>query len=994
MAQTVSGVVTEADGTPMVGVNVAIKGTSRGVTTNLDGQYKVEVASDATLIFSFIGFLGQEIAVDGRTAINVTMELDIETLNEVVVVGYGVQKKSDLTGAIASVDRDNLQQLATTSPMQALQGQVSGVQIVNNSGAPASGVKVRIRGVGTINNSDPLYIVDGYPTNDISNIPPSDIENMEVLKDASATAIYGSRGANGVIIITTRRGSQDGAQFEFNAYTGMQTAWNRLDLLNATEYAELRSEAFANDGLTPSTITTEKLGFVSENGNQGTDWQEEIFRPAPISNYNLSVRGGNEAFRYAVSGTYFGKEGIIENTYLDKIFTRANADFKLAEWLDGGFNFAYTWANYTGFNQSSYFSPLATALRKDPLTAPVDASTNTWDRSNLSDIVNPARLVDEMRGQATTDLRTQTGVFLNADLGAGFTLTTRFTWDQRNSNRQSYLPSYFITNNESRERSVLVNRDQEAISWVNSNFLNYNQDFGNHNVSATMGMEAYSNQWRYQEVQALDVPANPNLWFASASNAPDDITARDDAARNSILSYFGRATYSYNDRYLVTGTMRADGSSKFIGDNRWGYFPSFSAGWNLSNESFFPQNPILNYAKLRGGWGEVGNEGSVGAYEYLTLVEAGFNYTFGDALVSGAIPTRLANPSIRWETTRTTNFGVDLGLLDDRVIATVDYFDKQTLGMLYNQPVPGFAGAIGGAANIGDVRNTGWEFMLQYRQQLENMAFSVGVNGTHVRNTVVSLGNGEPLEIGFESKTGGTTTRTEEGEEIGYFYGLQTDGIFQSVDEINAYVNADGDLIQPNAQPGDVKYVDANGDGSIDFADDRVKLGSPFADWTFGLTGNLQMMGFDLNVLVQSSVGNEIANMMTYYLESGPAQENSLATRLDRWTPENPSATEPRVTTIDLNGNYLFSDRYIEDGSYVRLKNVQLGYTLPVSITEKVRLGSVRVYASADNLLTLTNYKGLDPEVGDYFNNPLHAGVDYATYPQARTVIFGCNLKF
>ena len=998
--RTIQGTVTSMlDGTSLPGVNVLIKGTTSGTVTDIDGKYSINAGDSDVLVFSFVGFTSEEVAVaniPGNT-FDISLAEDIEALGEVVVIGYGSIKKSDLTGAVAQVQGERLQQIATSDPNQALQGRAAGVQIINNSGAPAAGQKVRIRGVGSLSNSDPLYVVDGFPTGDISNIAPTDIESMEILKDASATAIYGSRGANGVIIVTTKRGEAGKTNFNFNSYYGVQDAWKQLDLLNASQYATLRLEAYENGGQTLDPSTLAKLQFVIDNNSVGTDWQKELFKQGKVQNYNLSVNGGTEKARYNISGTYFRNDGIVKNTYLEKIFTRANIDLKFTEKITGGLNVAISTADYTPFNGSNFGGPLVAALQKDPLTAVIDESTGTWGRSGVADIANPARIIEESKNRTNKDNRVQAGAFVKAEILKGLSLTSQFTIDRSNGDRINYSPEFFVSNNEQRNQSILFTEDVFSTSWVNSNYFNYGKTWDKHSVNATAGLEFNYFKNSYAQIQALDVPASPELWYVSASRSPDEISARDGESRYSIMSYFGRLNYTFDDRFLVTGTVRWDGSSKFIGDYRWGVFPSFGAGWNLHNEDFFPDTDFITTAKIRGSWGEVGNQATVGPYAYLTLFQPNYNYAFGGQLVPGSIPTSLANPDIRWETSRTTNIGTELAFFDNKLTASADYFIRETMEMLYPQPTPGFAGALGGTANIGDIENKGIELKLAYRNQIGDFEFDLSANATHVSTTVTDLGGGEPTEVGSESRAGGPTTRTEEGMEPGYFYGLVTNGIFQTEAEIANYTDAEGELIQPNASRGDIKYVDINKDGKIDFASDRAKIGSPLPEWTIGFSSRFAYKGFDLNLLFTSSVGNEIANMMTFYLEhpsAGFTGSNSYASRLDRWTPENSTSTEPRVTSTDPNQNYLYSDRYIEDGTYLRLKNIQLGYTFSESISSRLGLGNLRIYVSSDNLFTITDYTGFDPEIGNFNGDVLQSGVDYGAYPQARTFIGGININF
>ena len=999
----VSGVVTEANGSTLPGVNIVEKGTSNGTVSDIQGNYFLNVGENAILLFSFIGFQNQEIVVGGRATVDVTMEVDITSLEEVVVIGYGTIQKSDLTGAVAQIDSRDMQKLATADVNLTLQGRAAGVQVLKNSGAPGTGSEVRIRGLGSLQNSNPIYIVDGFPTNDISNLLPSDIASVEVLKDASATAIYGARGANGVILITTRRGDPGRVSFNFNAYYGVQEAWQTLDLLDAEQYANLRLEAFDNDGTTPDPSTLAKLEFVTDNPGVGTDWQEEILEVGAVQNYALNINGGKEENRFSLSGNYFRLDGIVRGTFEEKIITRFNNDIQLTDWLTGGVNLSYAYQNFTNSSQSQFSSPLATAVRKDPVTMVFDPGLGAFGRSGLSDVPNPVRLVEEGKERLRANYRIQAGGYFTAELIKGLEFTTRFTFDRQEIYEDDFAPVFAINSNELREVSTLRRFDAQRTSFVTSNFFNYKKSIQQHSFDATVGMELFSDKQIGVTIDAIGLPEDESLRFNVLGTDPEavqfldgqELNGREQNFENKIFSYFARVNYNFDDRYLLTATVRRDGSSKFAEGNRWGTFPSFSVGWNAHNEAFFPSSDVLTSLKVRAGWGEVGNETSVRAFAFLTLFQPNYNYVFGDNTTAfGSAATTIVNPDIKWETFRQINVGADIGLFDDRLSASVDYFIKTTDDFLYVQPVPGIAGARGGFANIGDLENKGVEVELGYQNTFGAFDLDVSLNATHVTNTVNSLGGGEPLEIGFESRVGGPTTITQEGGEAVIFYGLKTDGIFNNQAEIDNYVNADGQLIQPNAQPGDVKYIDTDGDGTINFADDRVNIGSPLPDVTLGFTTRLGYKGFDLSIFLQASVGNDIANMMKFYSASPSGLENQFSSRLNRWTPENTNTDEPRMTVQDLNQNFLYSDRYIEDGDYLRMKNLQLGYTLPQGVTERIFATSVRVYVSSDNLFTITDYSGFDPEVGQSRGNPLHFGVDYGQYPQARTFMAGVNINF
>ena len=992
----VTGKVTEVDDSPLPGVNIVEKGTTNGTVSDINGDYSLAVSPGATLVYSYIGFTNQEIAVAGRNVIDLVMEVDITSLQEIVVIGYGTIKKSDLTGAVAQVESEDMQRIATSDVNLTLQGRAPGVQVIKNSGAPGTGSTVTIRGLGSLANSDPLYIVDGFPTQDISNLLPADIASVEVLKDASATAIYGARGANGVILITTRRGEEGKINFNFDAYYGATEAWQTLDMLNAEQYANLRLEAFANDGTEPDPTTLAKLEFVRDNPGNGTDWQKEVLEVGKVQNYAMTVNGGKTESKFNFSANYFRLDGIVEGTFEEKIITRFNNDLKFNDWLSGGVNVSYAYQNFTNFVESQFSSPLSTAIRKDPVTMVFDPGLGTYGRSGLSDVPNPVRLVDEGQERLRSNYRIQAGGFITAELIEGLKFTSRFTFDRIETHNEDFAPAFSINSNEERPVSTLNSFNAQRMSFVNSNFINYARSIDVHSFDAMVGMEMFSDRQEGVNTVVLGAPEDESLRFNVQSPLQEDVQYDDsDFFHNKLLSYFARVNYNYDDRYLVTATVRRDGSSRFAEENRWGTFPSFSAGWNVHNESFFPTSAILSTAKLRAGWGEVGNETSAGSFDYLILYGPNFNYVFGNgATALGAAPTTIVDPSIRWETFRQINIGADIGLFESKVNATVDYFVKTTEDFLFVQPVPGIAGAEGGTSNIGEMRNEGFEIDLGFQDSFGDLDVDLSVNASRILNEVRSLGGGEPLEIGFESRVGGPTTRTQEGEEAVVFYALQTDGIFNSQQEIDSYTNADGELIQPNAQPGDVKYIDRDGDGKIDFADDRTIVGSPLPDLTLAFNAKLRYKGFDLALFIQSSIGNEIANMTKFYSASPSGLENQFASRMDRWTPENTDTNEPRMTVADLNQNFLYSDRYIEDGDYVRLKNVQLGYTFPQAVTDRLFAQSIRVYVSSDNLVTITDYSGFDPEVGRFQNNPLHFGVDYGQYPQPRTFIAGVNINF
>jgi TonB-linked SusC/RagA family outer membrane protein len=989
----VSGQVKDQAGQPMPGVNIIIKGRTIGTVTNSDGTYAIAASAESVLQFSFIGYSSVEVAVNGQTKIDVTLNEDIASLQEVVVVGYGVQKKSDLTGSVGSVSQKDITQIATPDVVSALSGRVAGVSVTPQSGEPGGGAKIRIRGITSINNSDPIYVVDGFQINDISYLNPNDIESTEILKDASATAIYGSRGAAGVVIITTKKSKSGAPQVTFDAYAGVQTMANKLDLLDAKDYATLRLEAYDNDG-TPLDQNSElftRLNYIKEGGYSGTNWQEEVTREARIQNYALSVMGGSENHKYSLSGTYFQQDGIVKNTDMQKAFFRFNNDFKFSKWLDVGVSMAYMNLDKTNYNNDLYAGALPVAVRVDPVTAAWDVPSNNWGRPDISQNNNPARIVDELKYLKYYENYFIANLYAQARLSSSFSFRTQFGTSLKNSESRNYYPQFFIATDEARDKSQLYEGRGKNTTWMWTNYLTYDKTFGDHHVNAMAGIESQLvNRNRGIGIAAFEVPVeNDQRYISSSKNT--DYTALSNQSEETLQSYFARANYGFKGKYLLTATIRYDGSSKFTKDYRWGAFPSFSFGWNISDESFMQAFEQISMLKFRAGWGQVGNMNSVGPYRTVTTVSNNQLYSFNGEVVQGAAALALSNAELQWETSEMTNIGLDLGAFNNKLSFTAEYFTRKTRDMIFTIPIPVYAGTGRPLANALTMEGSGVEFSVGYRNNDKAFTYEVNANISFIGNEITDLAGGQPIANGDVGKVG-TTTRTAEGYEIAYFYGLKTDGIFNTQEELDAYVDGDGNSIQPNAKPGDVKFVDKDGNGVIT-ADDRQYLGSATPDFTFGFSATLGYKNFDLRFLVTGSQGNEAINALTRFNQTSNGLENSRQNRMDRWTPENTSSNEPRMTNTDLNKNIeTFSDRFVEDASFVRMKNIQIGYNFPSTLLQKVRLSSLRLYASVDNLFTITKYSGIDPEFGDLYTNPLYYGVDQATYPSPR--IFRAGLSF
>lgn len=985
-------VVDKSSKEPLIGASILEVGTTNGVITDLDGNFQLKVLDESRLLeFSYMGYKSQRLKV--KSVMNVTMELDSEVLDELVVVGYGTMRKSDLTGSVSKVTAENLGKVATVDVTQALQGKVAGVNIQLNSGEPGAGTKVRIRGVGTINSSDPLYVVDGFPVSDISHIAPNDIESIEVLKDASATAIYGSRGSNGVIMVKTKSGSYDQkVVVSVNTYGAMSQVVNQIDMLNAEEYALVKAESYANANMSLSNEWASMFKYVTDNHLKGTLWQDEIFRKAYTQNYNVNLSGGTEKAKFDVGMTYAKENGIVKNTHLDKFMAHVNNEYQLSKRIKLGINLFYTNHDKIGNNSDFYTGPLVGALRADPISSAWDKYRNDFGEMYFSYGTNPARSVDENRYHSQDENRFLVNSCLDIRdiLVKGLSFHAQFGAKYVSSKNRDYYPVFYVTADQQRIQSSLSERRSETTEWSTSEYFSYNNLFKKHSINATIGFEASKFQNSFSDIKVYDVPEDFDLRYISASSNTTQFNASGLKTHSALASFFTRVNYNFDNRYLFTATLRADGSSKF--KDRWGYFPSFSAGWNIDQESFMEKTRnVLSRLKLRAGWGQVGNQSAAGYNDYAALMTNGYNYVFGNKPIDGVIQQRIANNELSWETSQQTNIGVDFGFFKNKLSGTIDFFLRDTKDMILATPVPMYAGFWRPRTNAGSVRNTGVEIALDHSNQVNDFVYNLGFNITWIKNKITSIGGGDPIEGGNVTRIG-NATRTEVGHEIAYFYGLKTDGIFHSQKEVDDYVNKDGNLIQPNAAPGDVKFVDVNNDGIIDEASDRVKLGSAIPDFTYGFTAGFAYKGFDLNLALQGSYGNELVNGMYSILQSSDMSEwNVGKVMLDRWTTDNPNSNIPRVHASDPNKNSKFSDRYVEDGSYLRIRNLQLGYNLPSALLSKIGVQRLRFYVSVDNLYTFTNYSGFDPEIS---GSDLDAGVDLATYPIPRTFSFGLNLQF
>jgi TonB-linked SusC/RagA family outer membrane protein len=1000
----VSGRVVDAKGNGLPGVTVVVKNTTIGTSTGPDGSFSLQAPENSVLVISFVGFTRQEVPVRGATSsLSVTLAEDSQALNEVVVIGYGTARKSDLTGSVASVSSAQLTQVATADPVQSLQGRVAGVEVTSNSGQPGSGTRIRVRGVGTINNSDPLYVVDGIQTSDIGFLLPADIESTEILKDASATAIYGSRGANGVVLITTKHGKAGATQFNLSGYTGFQQIRRTLPLTTAAQYATLVTEAFANNGnQVPASYAPQLQEAIATNA-KGIDYQDLVTQKGLITNYSLSASGGTEQNRYLISGSYFQQDGIIKNSGFKKYVIRVNDDVVLTKRIKAGVAATFTNSNQTGAGDGQGGSPpylvLQYALQTNPVLNPFGPNGTYNDDIITRNALNVPRYLDEQKYNKTQNNNLFSSSYLDISLFEGLSFRSTFGVNYNNNHPKQYLPQYYIGPVDNRAQSALVESRNENVSWVWSNYANYNKTFSdNSSFSATLGQEAQRGYGNGISITAYNVPEDASLQYASASRSTGNVV-RSSQYDGGLLSYFGRANYNFRDKYLVTGTLRFDQTSKFLGPVRTGVFPSVGAAWNISNENFLKGVSAISVLKLRASYGQVGNQNAAPNYGYASVANNNQIYVFNGVPAPGLAITRVNNPDLKWETAITTDVGIDAELFNSQLTLTADYYERRTQDMIALSPVPRYLGQAPAPANVGSLRNRGLELALSYRNEIGKLQYNVGVNFTKINNEVTSLGGGTPIVAGTVLTQIGNTTRTSVGREIAYFYGLQAEGIFRNQGEIDAYKNAAGTLVQPGAKPGDVRYQDTNGDGAITGADNTY-LGSGTPDFSYGASLNLSYSGFDFKVLLYGVQGAEAVNGAGFNLNKSAdfvgVWSNFYASRMDRWTPSNPNSNQPRITSNDTNGNDRLSSRHVEDASYLRARNMELGYTLPQAFLGKVRVKGARVFASVDNVFTITDYTGYDPEISTAasYNNPLAYGVDYGNYPQARTYRLGFNVQF
>lgn len=1007
-----TGTVTDATGETVIGASVLEKGTTNGVITDIDGNFSLSVSPNATIAISYVGYASQEIPLNGRKNLKVVLKEDTEMLDEVVVIGYGTMKKSDMTGAISSVDTEELTKRATTNPAEALQGKIAGVNIMKAGGNAGAGVSVKIRGVKSFGSNEPLYIIDGFP-GDIDNVNPQDIESMEVLKDGAAAAIYGSVAANGVIIITTKNGKKGDTHIDFNTYLSMTTVANKLDMVNADQYKSTIKTMFENYNAQypnkPETIPA----YTTQDTGVDTNWQDQMLRTGFSQNYMFSVRGGSETAQYSVSYNHADDKGI----FLGNNFRQDNARMKMhmSKYIfdiDANLSFRYTKSKQPQYSLREMYG-------SSPLLPVYDENEKygfALTQSQQLPAANNVMADHTFRDAATKKFYTTANVSLGIKLTSWLNFKSSYAYRGTHYRYSLHYPDY-VSN--AQNPYLYPYQQENTYYWeeqVIDNVLNFNKEFGKHNINAMVGSSITTTKYSDSGVSVTGkstqyyIDSNGNLatkdepaGFLDPSfntiNAGLGGTYAGDGTKYKYnrASFFGRVNYNYDNRYLIQATMRYDGSSKFGSDNRWGCFPSVALGWRISEEAFYPEDFFINNLKFRASWGRLGNENALGYYDFQALIsnsnrwEGG--YIQGGNAWTGSASWEMENRGLKWETTDTKNIGFDFGMLNNKLTGSINYYINQTEDLLITKRLSPSAGYENPILNVGKIRNNGVELELNWGDQIKEFEYNVGFNFSTTKNEVVELADkGQALPAtGLLWDTDHIPAYAKEGNPISGFYLYRTNGIFQSDEEAAAYVNKDGKRLLPNAKAGDIRFVDLDGNGVIDENDkDYCGTGIPKFEANLNFSGSYK--GFDLSFSLSGVFGHKIYNGNRYFYESMSAASNMLSSVANAWSPTNTHTDIPRPVYNDPNGNSRESERFLENGSFVRLRQAQIGYTLSKSLLKKVNIEKLRFYISGDNLFTITGYSGVDPEFST--SSPLNSGVDRYIYPFTRSYTVGAQLTF
>lgn len=1009
-SQFVSGNVKSADdGMGIPGASIAIEGTKTGTSTDFDGNFKLEAKAGNVIVISFMGFKTQRITVGTQKTINITLLTEAADLKEVVVIGYGSQKKTLVTNAVTQVSGDNLAKTNTTNALQALQGQAAGLQITSTSGQPGEALKVVIRGVGSVAGSSPLYVVDGILTGDISYLSNSDIESISVLKDAASAAIYGSQAANGVVLVTTKKGKRGApGKITFDQYYGVQSVARKVDLLDATEYATILNEAAVNSGKNPYFTNSQIAGL-----GKGTNWMDKMLTDnAATKNFSFGASGGSDTSVYSTSLSYLGQEGVVGGKDLSnygRYNFRFNSEHKLYKdvvTIGQNLSFAYVDKNGIGVG-NQYNNALRSAFQVSPLLPMYDSNGNYFDTTNstepwIAGTANPYALMEYTNQNESNNQKLLGNVYLQIEPIKNLTFKTTLGLDYYVSEGHSYTPKYQLSiyANTAFDKVNQNMSKNKSITWDNLVSYKFNAA-ENHHFETMVGTSFINYDATSVEVTNADSVFNDleHAWIDNTTNKDGaKIAIKGKKEENKLMSYFGRLNYNYKETYLLNATIRADGSSKFAPGNQWGYFPSVSGGWVASNEDFLRDSKVFNFLKLRASWGQVGNQ-SIRSFQYLALIKSNnTNYTFGDKegiLTPGAYPQNISNTNVKWETSEQIDLGLDARFLNNALNVTFDVYQKTNKNWLVLAPILATAGADAPFINGGDVVNKGVELSLNYQNKIGDFNYSISANGAYNKNEVGKIPTVDGLIHGLNNElydNAGEFYRAENGQPLGYFWGYKTGGVFQNQAQIDNYKSANGVVLQPNAAPGDIIYVNTNGDDKID-STDKTNIGNPNPDFTYGFSLSASYKAFDFSLMANGVAGNQL--VQSYRNQAG-AYGNYTSAILDRWHGEGSSNTIPRVTEDNRNFTQ-FSDLYVQNGDFLRISTVTLGFDLAKLKQSKPFFASqFRVYFSVLNLYTFTKYNGMDPEIGFGSSNDdqkFSSGVDVGYYPRPRTFMLGLNVK-
>lgn len=985
LQKKVSGHITDAYDEPIVGASISVKGTKVGAISDIDGNFTLQdVSLGSTLDITYIGFSPKHVVVAGSKIPTVVLQEDDNTLNELVVIGYGTQRKADLTGSVASVDASKLNTQSNTTLGQTLQGKISGVDIVSQGGTPGSGTRVMVRGIGTLNNASPLYIVDGMYMSSIDQINPSDVESIDVLKDASSSAIYGSRAANGVVIITTKSGKDSNGTPIFNATAniGVNAPSKYLDLCNAQQWADISTKARAVAGLEPIEMA------IDLNSKEDNDWQDIMFAPALMQNYYLSVQGGNKNVTYYNSFGYTNQDGTMKGTEFQRYTMQSKLDYR-----KGIFNMGTNILLEYDQDKPIMGGVRGGMIGHTLLSVPTLAKYNPdgsygYQYGDVVNLFHPLGMVDDSQfRRRRNNAKVYANAYISVEPIKGLKYKFNFSPDFEFYRNSSYQGVYDYGLNKG-SKSLTNDNQTRTRNYLLENLLTFDRSFGAHKLSLLAGFTYQDTQYRYLHGEAMEMPDGILEIDAGASG----FLSGGNSYHSTLTSLLGRVFYSYDNRYLISATIRRDGSSKFASDHHYSNFPSVSIGWNLSEEKFMKDRlPWLDQLKFRAGYGELGNQ-EVANYQYSAVVTTSINYPNSEGgVLQGAFPKYFANPDIKWEATSMTNVGIDFMAMNSRLSLTMDYYIKKTRDILLAVPIPPSTGAANNPVrNAGKIQNKGFEFNVGWRDQIgKDWSYSISFLGTFNKNKVLAMGSESQFITGGQVHGGTYTTKTLKGYPIGGFWLIPTEGYFNSEEEVKGY-NKNGVLIQPSAEPGDIKFKDVNGDGTIN-DEDRVYSGSPFPDFTYSVNGSVSYKNFDLSFTLQGVTGNKIYNATRLELSDVTRGTNYLTDVLDYWTPENHYAKSPRMIWTDPNRNARSeSDRFLESGTYLRLRTIQIGYNLPANFLHLFK--SARVYVNIDNLFTITPYSGYSPDVNA--SSVYERGFDEFIYPNNRTYMLGVNVTF